>query len=71
MSMGIYICPWVFINVHGYLYMSMGIYICPWVFINVHGYLKMLVGIYQSEGIYQKVMILFKVWFCYITVIVT
>ena len=27
-----------------------------------------LVGIYQSEGIYQKVMILFKVvWICYIT----
>ncbi len=54
MSIGIYKCPWVFINVHGYI-------------INVHGYLKMLVGIYQSEGIYQKVMILFKVWFCYIT----
>ena len=48
-----------------YNIMSMGIYYMSM------GILKMLVGIYQSEGIYQKVMILFKVWFCYITVIVT
>ncbi len=45
MSMGIYIYPRVFINVHGYIRINIhGIY--PYTFINIHEYLYMSMGIY-------------------------